>query len=121
MPMHSPLLWLGAIIIWAAVGEAAVVGGTVQQAASQACAVGFFCPNASAQIACGAGAFCAVTGLSAPVLCAPGYYCANGEAFTVRGAVDGQGMGDFIAESSFFIGRNVLSSVFLTALIKQSW
>ena len=63
---------------------------------SPPCSVGFYCPAGSSsptQASCGAGTFCAaVTGLSAPTLCAPGFYCASGSAFTVRGAMDGQGM-----------------------------
>ncbi len=63
---------------------------------SPPCSVGFYCPAGSSsptQASCGAGQFCAaVTGLSAPTLCAPGYFCAGGSAFTVRGAVDGQGI-----------------------------
>ncbi len=62
---------------------------------SPPCDIGFYCPAGSSsptQASCGAGQFCAaVTGLSAPTLCAPGYFCAGGSAFTVRGAVDGQG------------------------------
>jgi sugar lactone lactonase YvrE len=61
------------------------------------CPVAFYCPvGAVAPIACGAGEFCAaVNGLTAPTLCAPGFFCANGSAFTVRGAMDGQGMSFF--------------------------
>ena len=70
---------------------------------SSPCAVGFYCPSGSSsptQASCGAGTFCAaVTGLSAPTLCAPGYFCAGSSAFTVRGAVNGQG----ICISWFFI------------------
>ncbi len=66
---------------------------------SSPCSVGFYCPAGSSsvtQASCGAGHFCGVTGLSAPALCAPGHFCASGAAFTVRGAVDGQGMGSFV-------------------------
>ncbi len=70
---------------------------------SPPCNVGFYCPAGSSsptQASCGAGQFCAaVTGLSAPTLCAPGYFCAGGAAFSVRGAVDGQGILVFV----FFI------------------
>ncbi len=63
---------------------------------SPPCSAGFYCPSGSSsptQASCGAGTFCAaVTGLSAPTLCAPGYFCTSGSAFTVRGAVDGQGI-----------------------------
>jgi DNA-binding beta-propeller fold protein YncE len=59
---------------------------------------GTFCPSgSSAPTNCGAGTFCAaVTGLSASTLCATGFFCANGAAFTVRGALDGQGMRVFL-------------------------
>jgi DNA-binding beta-propeller fold protein YncE len=45
---------------------------------------------------CSAGYYCP-SGSSSPtqVACAAGYFCASGSAFTVRGAVDGQGM-DFV-------------------------
>ncbi len=44
---------------------------------SPPCSAGFYCP----------------AGSSSPtqVACAPGFYCASGAAFTVRGAIDGQG------------------------------
>jgi DNA-binding beta-propeller fold protein YncE len=61
---------------------------------SPPCSAGFHCPAGSSsptQVACGAGQFCGVTGLSAPTLCVAGHYCTNGLVFTVRGAVDGQG------------------------------
>jgi DNA-binding beta-propeller fold protein YncE len=62
-----------------------------------ACPISAFCPSASsAPQSCTPGYFCVTTGLSAPSgLCAPGYFCANGSAFTMRGAVDGQGIAIF--------------------------
>ncbi len=62
---------------------------------SPPCSAGSYCPAGSSsptQASCGAGQFCGVTGLS-------GYFCASGAAFTVRGAMDGQGMGNFVASS----------------------
>ncbi len=67
---------------------------------SPPCSAGFYCPSGSSsptQASCGAGQFCGISGLSAPIVCAPGYFCSSGAAFTVRGALDGQGMGIFDA------------------------
>ncbi len=64
---------------------------------SPPCSAGFYCPAGSSsptQASCGAGQFCGVTGLSAPMLCAPGRFCASG-SFNIRGALDGQGMEHF--------------------------
>ncbi len=46
---------------------------------SPPCSPGYYCPSGSTS--------------PTQVVCAPGYYCASGSAFTVRGAIDGQGMG----------------------------
>jgi hypothetical protein len=85
-------------ISFAANGMFAIIADTPIrriELSSPPCSAGFYCPAGSSsptQASCGPGQFCGVTGLSAPTLCAPGYYCANGAAFTVRGAMDGQGM-----------------------------
>ena len=84
-----------------AVAPIACANGTYCPAgseASAACPASSYCATPSSIAFCGPGEFCpAVTGLTAPTLCAAGYFCANGSAFSVRGAMDGQGM-----DSSWF-------------------
>jgi serine/threonine-protein kinase len=46
---------------------------------SPPCSAGFYCPSGSSS--------------PTQVACAPGFFCASGSAFTLRGAIDGQGMG----------------------------
>jgi hypothetical protein len=48
---------------------------------SPPCSPGYYCPSGSSS--------------PTQVACAAGFYCASGAAFTVRGAMDGQGMDDF--------------------------
>lgn len=47
--------------------------------------------GAAVEAACNAGNYTTSTGTCAP--CEAGFFCASGEAFTARGAVDGQGIG----------------------------
>jgi sugar lactone lactonase YvrE len=84
------------------------------------CPAAYYCPaGAVAPIACGAGRFCGVAGLTAPIFCAPGFFCANGSAFTVRGAMDGQGMG--IPGFRRLVSRYSVHSVSCPCPIFQSW
>jgi hypothetical protein len=76
------------------------------------CPIGSFCPPSSgSHTPCTLGSFCSTTGLSAvtgqcsagfycpagsssptQLACAAGYYCVSGSVFTIRGAIDGQGL-----------------------------